>query len=161
MNIFVTSPCPYESARYLDDKRVIKMVLESVQLLSTAVNEIAGKQVGPYRTTHKNHPCAVWARQNRANFNWLVRHAAGLAAEYKRRYGKTHKSASYIGQLQWLGCSLLPPGEKLTPFANCARHKGLGIEGVGRDVHECYRDYLNQRWLADKRPPSSTIRRAT
>ena len=157
MNIFASFECPYQSARDLDDKRVVKMVLESVQLLSTTVNELAGKQVGPYRSTHKNHPCAVWARQSRANFNWLVRHAVGLANEYKWRYGKTHKSAQYIGDLQWLGCQLLPPGGELTPFANCARHKGLGIEGAGRDVHECYRDYLNQRWLADKRPPCSTL----
>ena len=37
MNIFALDPCPVKSAQYLDDKRVIKMILESAQLISTAI----------------------------------------------------------------------------------------------------------------------------
>jgi hypothetical protein len=37
MNIFVTSDCPKLSAQALDNKRVVKMVLETAQLLSTAI----------------------------------------------------------------------------------------------------------------------------
>ena len=36
MNIFFTSFDPAECARFLDDKRLIKMILESAQMLSTA-----------------------------------------------------------------------------------------------------------------------------
>lgn len=155
MNIFAAFKCPIDSARYLDDKRLVKMILESVQLLSTALNEHGG--VGPYKTTHKNHPCAIWARETSDNWVWLYRHAAELANEYTKRYGRQHKSASYLPAMLQHAVDTIPDGA-LTPFANCARHKGLGIEGVGRDVHECYRDYLNQRWLADKRPAVATFR---
>ncbi len=38
MNIFVSDENPEKAAKNLDDKRVIKMILESTQLLCTAVN---------------------------------------------------------------------------------------------------------------------------
>jgi malate/lactate dehydrogenase len=38
MNIFATSPCPIQSAKALDDKRIVKMCSESLQLLVTALH---------------------------------------------------------------------------------------------------------------------------
>lgn len=38
MNIFFTDDCPYKAASNLDDKRVIKMILESAQMLCTALD---------------------------------------------------------------------------------------------------------------------------
>jgi hypothetical protein len=67
------------------------MILETAQLLSTAHNEIDGGQIA-YKTTHKNHPSAVWARANRENYTWLQRHLMALGDEYTRRYGRVHKT---------------------------------------------------------------------
>jgi len=65
MNIFVTDPSFYKSAIALDDRRLIKMILETAQLLSGAVR-LKSVFVPSilYKLTHENHPCAIWAREN-------------------------------------------------------------------------------------------------
>ena len=92
MNIFVVDYNPVVAARMLCDKHVVKMVLESAQILST----ING---GPYKPTHSSHPCVLWASANRTNYNWLVRHALELCNEYTARYGRVHKSQAVIERL--------------------------------------------------------------
>jgi len=78
------------------------MILETAQLLSTAHNELDGGQIA-YKSTHKNHPSAVWARANRKNYTWLQRHLMALGDEYTRRYGRVHKTIQTHSQ------SLLEP----------------------------------------------------
>jgi hypothetical protein len=78
------------------------MILETAQLLSTAHNELDGGQIA-YKSTHKNHPSAVWARANRENYTWLQRHLMALGDEYTRRYGRVHKTIQTHSQ------SLLEP----------------------------------------------------
>lgn len=150
MNIFVTSPCPVQSARYLDDARVVKMILETAQLLSTAVRYI-GVDVG-YKSTHVNHPCAIWVRASRHNYAWAVAHGQALAAEYTKRYGKIHKSGAVITQLAKY--TNLFPDVGLTPFVNCAARTSLGIDFRAEpDTHTAYQLYLNERWdRTDKNP---------
>ena len=67
MNIFVVDIDPSKAAQSLCDKHVVKMVLETAQILST----ISG---GPYRPTHANHPCVLWAGATKRNYLWLVEH---------------------------------------------------------------------------------------
>ncbi|MCP3700806.1 MAG: hypothetical protein GY920_20255 [Aliivibrio sp.] len=151
MNIFVTSKCPTKAAKFLDDKRVVKMVLESAQMLSTAITEHGGK--APYKPTHKNHPCNVWARKTRANYLWLLNHFIALANEYTSRYQKIHKSFNLLPQLLH-GAEHIPNG-KLTPFANCAAHAELGLSYKHiKDIEKAYQLYLNDRWDTDKRIPT-------
>lgn len=158
MNIFITSPCPKKCAEYLDNKRVVKMVLESTQMLCTALNELAGEQITPYKSTHKNHPCNVWVRESLENFYWLVSHALALSNEYERRYNKRHKCLSVIRQVVNIPHTFTFKGEfpkhELTTFPNCARNKSLGIDYTGEEnVFIAYRKYLNDRWDTDKQPP--------
>lgn len=94
MNIFVLDTDPVKAAQAQFDKHVVRMVLESAQLLCSAFPQGAA----PYRRTHYNHPCAVWTRQSYANFAWLVDHGLALADEYEHRYNKVHKSREVI---QW------------------------------------------------------------
>lgn len=89
MNIFVLSHCPVEPARLLCDKHVVKMTLETAQILCTVLREHGLE--APYKATHKNHPCTVWAGEAFMNFEWLVRHGYALVDEYQHRYGKKHK----------------------------------------------------------------------
>ena len=92
MNIFVLAENPSLSAVMMCDKHVVKMVLETAQLLCSQFEP--GK--APYRRTHYNHPCSKWARERKANFEWLVYHGISLSKEYNFRYGKTHKSLEAI-----------------------------------------------------------------
>ncbi len=91
MNIFYLDRDPREAARLQCDRHVVKMILETAQLLSTAHNELAGGQIA-YKSTHKNHPSAVWARESVENYQWLYRHLEALGSEYKQRYGRVHKT---------------------------------------------------------------------
>jgi len=89
MNIFVSSFDPIESAQFLDDKRVVKMCLESAQILSTVMNENGLN--GPYKTTHKNHPIVKWVKESSENYWWLIEHFSALCDEYNLRFNKEHK----------------------------------------------------------------------
>lgn len=95
MNIFFVDPNPKEAACALSDQHVIKMTLETAQILSTACHELGldkfvnGKL---YKSTHKNHPSCVWARKSFSHFYWLLNHGIALSTEYSRRYNKVHAS---------------------------------------------------------------------
>jgi hypothetical protein len=82
MNIFAVSDCPIECAKALDNKRLVKMVLETAQLLCGAVVVCGGQ--APYKLTHRNHPAAVWTRKSQGNYVWLIEHFKALGAEYTR-----------------------------------------------------------------------------
>ena len=90
MNIFVLDQNPLLAAQYQHDKHVVKMVLETTQLLSTSFIQLGVSKPWMYRVTHVNHPCAVWARAHGTNLWWLVAHGLALAEEYEYRYGKVH-----------------------------------------------------------------------
>jgi hypothetical protein len=90
MNIFVLDKCPQQSAIWHCDKHCVKMVLESIQLVCS-VYHMQGIDA-PYKLTHKNHPCAIWARTSCLNFEWLIAHSKALLEEYRNRYNKIHKS---------------------------------------------------------------------
>jgi hypothetical protein len=91
MNIFYLSTDPEKAAKYMYNKHVVKMILESAQLLCTAHIISDGENANvPYKATHKNHPSAIWARESISNYVWLYDHMMALGEEYTRRYGKKH-----------------------------------------------------------------------
>lgn len=95
MNIFYLSKDPQQCAQYHCDKHVVKMILESAQLLSTAHRILDVDTTLPvYKATHKNHPSAIWCRQTSSNYTWLWSLLVELCSEYTYRYEKTHKCES-------------------------------------------------------------------
>jgi hypothetical protein len=97
MNIFVLDENPILAARYQCDKHIVKMTVETSQLLCTAVHmNSAGEVQTPYKPTHVNHPCTKWASQTLESFEWLYKHGQALAGEYTYRYGKIHKCEAII-----------------------------------------------------------------
>jgi len=102
LNIFYLARDPATAARYHCDKHVVKMIVESAQLLSTAHRVLDGDEKGKlpdardavlYRATHKNHPSAIWTRSNVDHYRWVHDLLYYLIWEYKSRYGldKHHK----------------------------------------------------------------------
>tara|TARA_R100001129_G_scaffold38257_2_gene25679 strand:- start:533 stop:1024 length:492 start_codon:yes stop_codon:yes gene_type:complete len=144
MNIFAFDKCPMRSALWLDDIRKNKMILESAQMLSTAVRALCpDTTLEVYKTAYLNHPCSKWARQSRANFQWLLHHMSWL---YNQKSGE-HKSARLIPEFQKYVNDGDFPDEYLTPFANCARNLERGVDYSDiDDVHQAYRMYMNDRW---------------
>ena len=94
MNIFVLDNDPQIAAQMACDKHVVKMILETAQMLCAAA--IAHGHEMPYGATHKHHPCTIWTGLSQGNWNWLIAHGLALCGEYTRRYGKIHKSQRVI-----------------------------------------------------------------
>ena len=78
------------------DKHVVKMILETCQMLCTTNHLVKSNYKPPYKATHKNHPSTIWARTSIDNFKWLCSLGIELCKEYTYRYGKTHKCENYI-----------------------------------------------------------------
>jgi hypothetical protein len=157
MNIFAIDSDPYQAAEWMVDKHVVKMILESAQLLSTAHRVIDGtpytdktktgrnvkrwRLADPqadkvlYSATHVNHPSAVWCRETSGNYKWLYRHFQGLCTEYTHRYGKYHKCMD-----MWSHLSMYPRYIKLgdlQPFSVAMDKQYI----VSTDPIENYRNY--------------------
>lgn len=77
------------SGKSHDNYRVVKMILESCQLLSTALN-VHGLS-GPYKSFNPKHPSTMWTIESSANFENLVELAVSLIEEYELRFKKQHK----------------------------------------------------------------------
>ena len=94
MNIFVLDNDPKLAAQFHCDKHVVKMVLESAQMLSAVHTILDGPQEGLYKVSHANHPCTKWVRESNNNYNWMYCLFLELCTEYTFRYGKTHLCAT-------------------------------------------------------------------
>lgn len=96
MNIFVLDRDIRKCARYHADKHVVKMILESAQMLCTVLWKEGIE--APYKMTHVKHPCTLWAGESLGNWNWLRRLALALNDEYRYRFEKNvdHGSAVVV-----------------------------------------------------------------
>ena len=103
MNIFYLHHDPEIAAQMHCDKHVVKMILESAQMLSTAHRVLDGddhaNNVGMYKMVHRNHPSSIWARSVDENYVWLWMLFDNLMKEYTYRYDKYHASERLIHSL--------------------------------------------------------------
>lgn len=130
MNIFFLHLNPRKCAKWHVDRHCVKMILEYAQLLCTAIWLAGGK--AHCKPTHKNHPCAIWARKTRGNWLWLKELALALCHEYTFRYEKIHALEKIIEDLE---VPDLPEGEMTTlpqAMPDCYKHS---------DSMTAYRNY--------------------
>ena len=102
MNIFFLHRCAKVCARWHVDRHVVKMILETCQLLCTSwhiLDPLHERFTPPYKKTHINHPCAQWVRRSRSNYSWLCELGLALCAEYTFRYDRVHKCESHLKAL--------------------------------------------------------------
>jgi hypothetical protein len=85
---------PKKIAEYHCDKHVVKQILETGQLLCGA--SIMSGCEAPYKLSHKNHPCSIWARECEENYVYLCDIGLELCNEYTHRYNKRHATQSVI-----------------------------------------------------------------
>ena len=143
MNIFVTDTGADQSARALCDLHLVKMVVETGQILSTALLYHAPDTEGLYKPTHKNHPCVVWARTCRRSFFWLLDHGLSLAEEYQRRFGREHKTHALLKRMKSMWRAVPLTGQEMPPFVYCGP-----AEYVNSDAPTAYRTYLSAKYQA-------------
>jgi len=140
MNVFILDTNPVLAARWQHDRHVVKMILESCQILSTAIqsNDMLrltydarvakfGDTIDSslYRPTHENHPATQWAHSPTA-FGWLTVHLTGLLREYNRRFGKSHKCS----RLQYVFAAMT------ADFAGAGFHS--------KEVHHIFDEKISQ-----------------
>jgi hypothetical protein len=101
VNIFYLHPCAAVSASYMHDKHVVKMIVESAQLLSTAAQMVCmERDTRLYKPCYINHPCAVWTRLSVDNYEWLYQHYISLIKIYEFTYNDEHRSAELMKALK-------------------------------------------------------------
>ena len=141
MNIFVLHENPRIAAHMMCDKHVVKMIVEGCQMLSTN-HRMSGSHVvytAPvefYKQSFQNHPCTIWARENKENYMWLAEHTHELSLEYTHRYGKIHKAHDMTVWFTKYYPLRIPDGE-LTPFAQ-AMPEEFKVPGDGVSAYRNY-----------------------
>lgn len=159
MNIFYLDVSPNLSAQWMVDRHVVKMILETCQLLSTAHRVLDGtptegktktgrkatcyvlsdhRENVIYQATHINHPSSVWCRANSSNYGWLHTHLGALLKEYTYRYGKTH-SCHHIYE----ALTEHPLNIKSGPFTQPTPAMDMSYI-ISKDSVENYRNYYKQ-----------------
>jgi len=139
MNIFVLDRDPVLAAQLQCDKHVVKMIVESAQMLSTVHRYIDGdvylcpsksglrevknwRHPDPeldrilYRVVHLKHPCTAWTAQTSCNYEWHFKHFVALCDEYTHRYSRVHETEKKLKEI----LRKHPKGltaKGLTPFA--------------------------------------------
>lgn len=174
MNIFYIDHDPVIAAQQMVDKHVVKMILESAQLLSTAHRVLDGEEIESksktgrkvrrwilsdsrdpivYTATHINHPSAKWCRESVENYNWLVDHFFALMSEYTYRYGKNHKC---YGELSYM---LQSPPNNLKDYDWTTMPSAMPDEyKISEDPLTNYRNYYKigksrmHKWT-NRKPP--------
>jgi hypothetical protein len=166
MNIFVLDRSPITAAHMMCDKHIPKMVVESAQMMASALRRwgavdeqmpIAKTSGKPYKGGYAHHPCTRWAGETRANFVWLSLHGEALLNEYYDRYKKVHACHNAIFQMSAM-CRMIPKGI-LTPFA-LAMPDEFKVDILGRkwdtseehggadDAVKAYRRYYHSKTFA-------------
>lgn len=153
MNIFILDEDPEQAARWLCDQHIVKMPIETAQLLSTAHHITNSELIChlTYKPTHINHPASVWVRSSLDNYRWLVRHGMELCNEYTRRYNKTHASQVVIEWAKNNEPDL--PRLGLLPFVQCIAdipHKANDPVGAYREFYLLRKRFA--RWNHSKIP---------
>ena len=125
MNIFVLDDDPAIAAQMMCDKHIPKMIVETFQMLGSALRKHGAtdeqmpltSKGTPLIGGYKHHPATIWAGETKTNFVWLCLHGRALCQEYKFRYGKTHSCHDGIDQM----CDMFDmiPNGPHTPYAQC------------------------------------------
>lgn len=147
MNIFFLHSDPVSAVKPMYNKHVVKMILETAQILCTNHHLLGDGDSVPYKPTHKNHPSTVWARENTANYDWLYLHFIALCDEYTQRYGKTHLTFTKCAEALYNAPSGIPHSDGVTDMPQCMDDQ-YKVQG---DSVQAYRNYyiLGKREIAN------------
>lgn len=137
---------------YMHDKHVVKMCLETAQILCTVYDRYG--LISKYKPTHQNHPCVLWAGDHFKHYDWLVEHGMALCAEYYHRYGREHACFETIHSVSRPPAAMLERVRRQTMPPQCMPDE---YKVPGQTVL-AYRNYYlgakvaNQNWTKRARP---------
>lgn len=153
INIFIVARNPVLAAQMLCDRHVVKMPLESVQMLCTVYRQYVPHfiiAVGElYLPSHTGNQITKWVGYSASNYRWLVDHAAELFAEYSRRYGKVHASSIMFERVREVPHTMQDHG--LTPFTQAMPEQYKGQDAIAAYRRYYVADKVSQPWCEWKR----------
>ena len=137
MNIFYVHRNPVVAAQMMCDKHVVKMVIETAQMLCTAhtFSKIRARKMGLYLPAHVMHPSTKWVRSSREHYEWTYAHFVALCDEYTHRYDKVHMTDKKLREKlkgvpeHIVGAGFCDPPQCMFEDVKCA------------DTVEAYRNY--------------------
>lgn len=144
MNIFVCDLHPVQAAQHLADRHVVKMVLETAQVLATVaqLKEITWKD--QYKITHKHHPVVKGCMTDEDYLRWTACHGLALLSEYRYRYSREHKAQPHIEKaLSTLCASGLWAAEPSPHWPKAVLDQYKDVE----DVVQAYRLHLADKYI--------------
>lgn len=157
MNVFMPYIDPNKSAQALDDKRLIKQILECYQIINANRRVLSGEE----KVGYANHPVVKYYR----NKEWfLLWYGFCTCSEYNYRTGKEHRYFQWFAK-EWRE----PRFKEIVPLYYCQKYNSglyeveetfvLPIyEDVESEVYQRFREKLINKWNNDKRPPKWTDR---
>ena len=179
MNLFILDDDPVVAAQLQCDKHVVKMIVESAQMLSTAHRIIDGEVekrlsmsgktmvkywVHPdsnqepvlYRVAHQAHPCTIWTMASSENYNWHYEHFTALCDEYTYRYGKVHATETKLATVLRNPPKNIEYTDRKSPFRLAM---GSNPECMFEDAVKSYRAFYQTKqerfkmlWTKRKQP---------
>ena len=123
MNIFALDRDTTICATYHTDKHIIKMPLETAQMVSFIYHNKemwdapVPQLLMAFSPAHDKHPCTVWIKENISNFFWTCEFGIKMIEEYRFRYNSNkHERCMLI--FQWALANLPELDiDLITPFA--------------------------------------------
>ena len=187
MNLFVLDKNPVSAAIQQCDKHVVKMIVESAQMLSTVHRMLDGTEtrrpsksgktmvkywVHPnkqmeetlYKAVHMNHPCTIWSRESDTNYAWHYEHFIALCDEYKYRYNKEHSTDTLLRNILQAPPKHIPE-EGLTPFKLAMKsnpeciHENDPVRSY-REFYQTKQSRFKMTWTGRKVPEWFSIQKS-
>jgi len=167
VNIFILDKDPRIAAQLQCDKHVVKMIVESAQMLSTAHRMLDGaetrrasksgktmskywelpdaREASLYKAVHMGHPCTVWTMHSDNNYLWHYEHFIALCKEYTYRYGKVHATDTKLRKSLASIPTNIRSGYKylMTPFPLAMQHEPQCIHH--EDPVRSYKEYYQTK----------------
>lgn len=158
MNIFMPETSVTRSVAVLDDKRLIKQILECYQIIKINDRVLAGEEKVGYR----NHPVVKFYRDKR---DFLIYYGICACGEYYWRFCKEHKYDEFFNEefvklnkydikYNILYCEKRETGlyEETVEY----EYNDSSQDTLIDNVHLKFRQKLINKWKTDKCPPKWT-----
>jgi hypothetical protein len=139
VNIFILDQDMQKNVKSYVNKHVVKMCLESCQMLSNAYYITGQEELAPYLINHPYHRCSKWVTESLSNWFWMQELGLEICKEYTYRYGKQHKCEQIMKDM------IIPNLKDIGLTEHVIDVEDLIKAGytAPSDVVEAYRSYYN------------------
>lgn len=157
MNIFYLDHDVSRVAYDLCDKHIVKMIVESAQMLSSVKRMYDGDknfQLGAddahlYQMlgkAHIKHPSTQWTMLNTSTYQWHVSLFAAMLTEYERRYARQHSAHTMLDLFEEVP-KRLATGQFVDPYP-AMKPEYLKLSLSVADRYRTF--YCGEKWFFSK-----------